>query len=166
MKLERKAIRHFLDGNWGTGEAQWFWLGKDNDELTVELNPDTEVTKNVQGETSVKDNGYEPSMENDPYYANPDDAIYPHIRDIALGRLTGDQCKTKLLEVIIEDTEATNHLAYTEDVIVKPTSYGGDTSGAQFPYTVSFDGNRVKGYVTLNGNVPSFTAGEIPSAGA
>lgn len=162
-KLARKAIRHFLDGAWGKGEAEWYWLGKDNDDLSVELNPDTEVTKNVQGETSVKDNGYEPSMENDPFYANPDDSIYPHLRDIALGRLVGDDCKTKILEVIVEDDAATNHLAYTENVVVKPTSYGGDTSGAQIPFTISFDGGRTKGYVSLTGKTPSFTKGEIPS---
>ena len=37
--------------------------------MSVELNPDTEVKKNILGETSVQDNGYEPSMSADPYYA-------------------------------------------------------------------------------------------------
>ena len=43
------------------------------DEFTIELNPDVEVVKNIWDETSVQDNGYEPSADADPYYANPAD---------------------------------------------------------------------------------------------
>ena len=72
----------------------------------------------------LNDNGYEPSMSADPYYANPDDAIYEHLSKIAMNRLTGEDCKTKILEVLIEgDTEST-HKAWTEDVVVKPQFSG------------------------------------------
>ena len=45
--------------------------------------------------------------------------LYPKIRDIALGQLKGDDCKTLMLEVIVEDTAAENHLAYVQEVLVK-----------------------------------------------
>lgn len=64
-------------------------------------------------------------MDADPFYADPAKKLYPKIREIAFDRLKGDSCKTLMLEVIVEDTEATNHLAYVQEVIVKPQSYGG-----------------------------------------
>ena len=158
-KLERKALAHYLDSSFGGVQAAWFLLGADLEELSVELNPDVESVKNILGETSVRDNGYEPSATADPYYANPEDAIYEKIRDIALERKKGEACKTKILEVIIEDTKDASHLAFVEDVIVKPTSYGGGTDGVAIPFDVHFAGNRKKGTVTITEGVPVFTEG-------
>ena len=156
-KLERKALVHYLDSSFGGAQEAWFILGTDLEELAVELNPDVESVTNILGETSVRDKGYEPSATADPYYANPDDAIYPKIRDIALERLKGDACKTKILEVIVEDTGAESHLAFVEDVIVKPTSYGGGTDGVAIPFDVHFAGNRRKGTVKITAGKPVFT---------
>lgn len=157
MKLAREALMHYIDSSFGTGTATWFLIGKDIDDMSVELNPDTETTKNILGETTVKDNGYEPSMSADPYYANPEDSIYEKLVDIAMNRLKGDKCKTQILEVIIKDTAETTHQAWVEDVIVKPQSYGGDTSGVSIPFDVLFDGNRKEGTVTIASGVPTFT---------
>ena len=69
-----------------------------------------------------------------------------------------------MLEVIVEDTSAANHLAYVQEVLVKPQSYGGDTAGVNIPFNISFDGDRTKGYVTaesLKTGNPKFTAGTI-----
>ena len=160
MKLEREALMHFIDASFDMSKADtpsWFLIGKDIEEMSVELNPDTETTKNILGETTVKDNGYEPSMSADPYYANPDDSIYEKLRDIAMNRLKGDKCKTRLLEVIIENTSDSSHKAWMEDVIVKPQSYGGDTAGVSIPFEISFNGNRQEGTVTITSGVPTFT---------
>ena len=158
MKLERKALAHYLDSTFGGEVPSWFLIGSDLEELAVELNPDVESVENILGETSVRDNGYEPSTAVDPYYANPEDAIYEKLRDIAMERKKGDACKSKILEVIIEDTKATSHLAFQEDVVVKPTSYGGGTDGVAIPFDVHFAGNRKKGTVTIVDGVPTFTA--------
>ena len=168
MKLNREAMAHYLDAAFNTkvadaSKAQFEILGDDIEEMSVELNSDVETIKNILGQTRTKDNGYEPSIEADPYYADPDKALYPKIRDIALGRLKGDACKTLLLEVIVEDTDATTHTAYLREVMVKPTSYGGGTEGLNFPFEISEDGASVKGTVTAvsvqSGN-PVFTAGQ------
>ena len=167
MKLNREALAHYLDYSFKNqvSSATWEIIGDDIEEMSVELNPDIETMKNILGQTKTTDNGYEPTMDADPYYADPEKKLYPKIRDIALGRLKGDACKTLMLEVIVEDTEATNHLAYVQEVIVKPQSYGGDTAGLNIPFQVSEDGKRTKGYVSatsLTSGEPEFTEGAIP----
>lgn len=167
MKLNREALAHYLDYSFGLEieSATWEIIGDDIEEMSNELNPDMETFKNILGHSKTTDNGYQPTMDADPFYADPAKKLYTKIRDIALDRLTGDACKTLMLEVIVEDTEATNHLAYVQEVIVKPQSYGGDTAGLNIPFQVSEDGARTKGYVTatsLASGDPDFTAGNIP----
>lgn len=167
MKLNREALAHYLDYSFKRviSTATWEIIGDDIEEMSNELNPDMETLKNILGQTKTKDNGYEPTMDADPFYADPEKKLYPMIRDIALDRKKGDECKTLMLEVIVEDTEATNHLAYVQEVIVKPQSYGGDTGGLNIPFQVSEDGKRTKGYVTatsLTSGDPEFTEGNIP----
>lgn len=157
-KLERKGYATFLDANFGEGTKKWFLIGKDIEDMSVELNSDIETVQNILGENSVKDNGYTPSMTADPYYADPEDDIYDKIKDIAMNRLKGDACKTTILEVIIEDaTEGAENEGWTEDVVVKPTSYGGGTEGVNIPFDVTFAGNRKKVKVTISGGVPTIT---------
>lgn len=165
-KLNREAMATYLDTKWNSSisdvaSATFEIIGADIEEMSVELNPDTETTKNILGETRTKDNGYEASMDADPFYADPDKQLYAKIRDIALGRKKGADCKTLMLEVFVEDTSATSHLAYVREVMVKPQSYGGDTSGLNFPFSVSEDGSSVKGTVTaasMKTGSPTFTA--------
>lgn len=168
MKLNREALAHYLDYSFKRiiASATWEIIGDDIEEMSYELNPDMETVKNILGQTKTKDNGYEPTMDADPFYADPEKKLYPKIRDIALDRKKGDECKTLMLEVIVEDTEATNHLAYVQEVIVKPQSYGGDTGGFNIPFQVSENGKRTKGYVTatsLASGDPEFTEGTIPA---
>lgn len=166
MKLEREALAHFLDTSWGSDPAKAAWeiLGEDIDDMSVDLNPDTETKENILGKTKVTDKGYQPSMSADPFYADTASKLYPKIREIAMGRLKGDACKTLMLEVIVEDTESVKHLAYAQEVLVKPQSYGGGTEGVNFPFNVYENGARTKGYVTaesLKTGNPVFADGEI-----
>lgn len=149
-KLTRGAYRTFLDAAFGgTGTPKWWRLGKYTDDLSVNLNPDVSSNKNVWDESYVEDNGYEPSIESTTYYADPTDPIYPKLRDMAMNRLKGDDCRTTILEVIVEDTAAAKHRAWKEDVVVKPEEYGGNTSGFQISFSIHFDGNRKEGSVTI-----------------
>ena len=155
-KLKRSHLLHYIDANFGVGTANWFLIGKDIEDMSVELNPDTETIKNILDETVTNDKGYEPSVSVDTYYANTDDSIYEKIKAIAMNRLTGDDCKTKILEIVIDKTEAPFD-AWTENIIVKPQSYGGSQGGVNIPYNISFDGNRTDGTVTITNKVPTFT---------
>lgn len=171
-KLNREALGTFLDTAFNTkvadaAEAVWEIVGDDIEEMSVELNSDVSTLKNILGQTKTQDNGYEPSMDADPFYADPEKKLYPKLRDIALDRLKGDACKTLMLEVVVEDATATNHLAYVGEVMVKPQSYGGGTEGFNIPFNVSEDGARIKGYVTaesLKSGAPVFTEGVMPSS--
>lgn len=156
-KLKRSHLLHYIDASFGSTTPVWFLIGKDIDDLSVELNPDTETVKNILDETVTNDNGYEPSISADTYYANTKDAIYEKIKDIALNRLTGDDCKTKILEVLVDKT-AEPFSAWIEDAVVKPQSYGGPQGGVNIPFNISFDGNRKEGTVTITDKVPTFTA--------
>ncbi|MGN1133215.1 MAG: hypothetical protein ACI4RN_02045 [Oscillospiraceae bacterium] len=157
-KLHRSHLLHYIDAAFGgSGTPKWFLNGKDTDDASVALNPDISSTKNILDETNVADNGYEPELDIGTYYANPGDAVYDKLKDIAMNRLTGDDCKTTCLEVLVDKTTGA-YDAWTEDVIVKPQSYGGPQGGVNIPYNIKFAGNRVKGTVTFANGVPTFTA--------
>lgn len=160
-KLKRSALLHYIDADFNTsvssaGSATWKLLGKDVEDMSVELNPQTETKKNILDETTVLDNGYEPSVSLDTYYAFPaatstaDGKLYAKIKDIMMNRKTGDDCRTLILEVLVDQT-GTAFEAWVEEVIVKPQSYGGAQGGVSIPFNINFDGNRTKGTATYTG---------------
>lgn len=156
-KLKRSHLAHYIDASFGKSSTpDWFLIGRDIEDLSVELNPETDQKKNILDEVVTEDNGYEPSFDAGTYYADTNDKIYEKLKDIAMNRLTGDDCKTKVLEVII-DKKTGPYDAWIEDCVVKPQSYGGDTKGVNIPYKVSFDGNRKQGTATITDKVPTFT---------
>ena len=165
-KLNREALAHYLDTAWNkkvadASKAEFEILGDDIEEMSVELNADTSQVKNILGQTKTIDNGFTPSMSADPWYANTESKLYTHLRDIVLEQLKGDERKTLMLEVIVEDVESPTHLAYVREVKVTPTSYGGGTEGFNIPFTVDFDGAYAKGTVTaesIKAGAPVFTA--------
>ena len=159
-KLKRSAHLFYIDASFGGTTPSWFLVGKDVEDMIIELNPDTETVKNILDETVVRDNGYEPSISVDTYYANPSDGdFYTHIKNIAMNRLTGDDCKTKVLEVLVDKKEGP-YDAWQEDAVIKPQSYGGAQGGVSIPYNIAFDGNRTKGTATISTDkkTPAFTA--------
>jgi len=144
-KIERKYMAHLIDASFGSSTANWERLGTDLEEYNVDLNPDTETSKNILGETTFKHNGYEESSDADPYYADTDSDLFLKLQDIIDTRAKGDDCKTTALEVHLWDGSGTSFVAYRQDCYVVPTSYGGDTSGYQIPFTVNYVGTRTKG---------------------
>lgn len=144
-KIERKYLAHFIDASFGgTGFPNYVRLGKDLEEYVEELNPDVEVQKNILGEQNVQHNGYEVQSEIDPFYAYTGDPLFEQLAKIANERLTGDDCVTTKVDVLLK-ADGTVEWAYKEDVWVVPNSVGGDTSGVQIPFSVYNSGNRVKG---------------------
>ena len=70
-KLNREAIGHYLDTGFHSkvadvAEAVFEIIGDDIEEMSVELNSDTEQIKNILGQTKTRDNGYTPSMDAEP----------------------------------------------------------------------------------------------------
>lgn len=165
MKAERKYLAHYLDAAFDATYAatNYVRLGKDLEEFSVELNPDIESKANILGENSVVHNGYETSATADPVYYEYDEALTEKIMEIAMLRQSGDACKTSYVEVLLKPGASASDTptvirAVREDVLLIPTSYGGDTSGVQVPFTVNFSGNRVEG--TFDLTTKKFTASE------
>ena len=161
--MERKYLANYLDSAFDNTYAASVYarLGKDLTEFSVNLNPDVTTNKNIIGETSVKHSGYVASSEASPVYYEYDDALTEKIMEIAMLRKTGEACKTSYVEVLLkpgetEDAAPTVIRAVREDVYVVPTSYGGDTTGVQVPFTVHYAGNRVQGAFDLS--TKKFTA--------
>ena len=112
MKLNREALAHYLDTAWNkkiadASKAVFEILGEDIEDMSVEMNPDTSQVKNILGQTKTIDNGFAPTMSAEPWYADTESKLYPHLKAIAFEQLKGDERKTLMLEVIVEDTEAT-----------------------------------------------------------
>lgn len=158
-KIDRKYMAHYIDaGSLCEGpEPKYERLGKDLEEYNVELNPDTETSKNILGESTFKHNGYEVSSDADPFYADTTSNLFTALQKIVDGRLKDDNLKTKAVEVHLwTAATADKYEAYQQDCYVVPTSYGGDTSGYQIPFTVNYTGERVKGKFDINSS--TFTA--------
>lgn len=154
-KLKRSALAHYLNVDKSLAGA-WYLIGKDIDDMSVDMGGSFETTKNILDETSVSDTGYEPSISVSPYYADPDDAIYDFLKDIAMNRKSGDDAKAQYMEVLIEDASAESHDAWKEDCVIEITSYGGGTNGVTIEYVVHPNGNRVQGTVKIQNKVPTW----------
>ncbi len=146
-------------------EENWTCLGKDSDDLSIDTNPDTESIKNVQGETTFVNNGYTPSMSNE-YIARREDAIYPHIQKIADELSTSDEdCSATMVvatldeEVKNSDTKTLAGKGYKVKVGVVVDNDGGSTSGYAMPFTITENGGRTQGTVSVSKKVPTFTTG-------
>ena len=149
-KLTRGRYIIYIDASFGgDGTPDWVKIGKGIESLQVDLSPDVSVAKDITDEVSATDNGYTPQTNVDPFYADPEDKIYGKVKEIAMNRLVGDACRTKLMEVIVGEGEGP-HEAWTENVLIKPTSTGGGTDGFSIPYDVYFDGGRTVGTVTYD----------------
>ena len=147
-KIERKYLAHYLDASFGGETADYVRLGKFLEEYQEELNPDVEIQKNILGEQSVQHNGYEVQSDVDPYYAEEGDPLFKRLSEIANERLTGDDCKTTKIDVLLNSSGKVEW-AYREDVYIVPNSVGGDTSGVQIPFTIYNAGNRTSGTFDL-----------------
>ena len=88
-KIDRKYMAHYIDAGSLCGglTPKYERLGKDLEEYNVELNPDTETSKNILGESTFKHNGYEVSSDADPFYADTTSDLFGALQKIVDGRL-------------------------------------------------------------------------------
>lgn len=153
-KLERKYFQTFIDTTMNGTTPSYKVLGKDLEEFSVDMNPDTEVSKNILGESTFVHNGYETSASADPYYCRQGDELFEALQTIIDNGSQYEGCATTLLEVHLWDAGTTSgtYKAYKQPCYITPTSYGGDTSGYQIPFDVTYIGKKVAGYATLDNN--------------
>lgn len=147
----------------------WEALGKDNDDLSKELNPDTETSKNVLGETSFKHSGYEPEIGLDPYYIDPSRKMYDHLREVALEELYGENdlmgyFAEAYFQTANRKTQKMTGYCYVRQAWFVPQSTGGDTVGYAIPVTITPVGPATKKKIvydmkTNEATITNFTAG-------
>ena len=153
-KIERKYMAHFLDKTFQGTTPSWYRIGKDLEEFNVEMNPDTEKKKNILGNNSLVHKGYEMSGSADPFYAEVGDDLFERLQQIVDEQSNGDQLKTYSLEVHLWDAGTTSGTfkAFRQECYVIPKSYGGDTSGYQIPFDVTYVGDKKSGYFNTSNN--------------
>ena len=144
--------------------SAWEALGKDNDDLSKELNAETETTANVLGETTFTHSGFEPEVSLDPYYIDPARKLYAWLRDIALDEKYDEaSCVGLFAECYFETANPEKKIMTGKANVRKawyiPQSIGGDTAGAAIPVNITPFGAATKYYVSYNmeTNEPTFT---------
>ena len=146
-KIERKYLAHYIS----TGDDSFERLGKDLEEFSPELAAQVDTKKNILGETSILISSYEKTGAVEPYYAEKDSGLFQRLQQIIDDGLVLDQLKTEVVEVKLwEQEESGAYPAVKEEAYIEVTSYGGDTTGYQIPFTLHFTGNKVKGSFDVN----------------
>ena len=155
-KIERKYLAHYIDASFNSTTPNYVRLGKDLEQLNIEMNPDKESKQNILGETSVTVKGYAPSVSVDTYYAYAGEALYDKLEEIVNNRATGSDLETTVVDVLL-DNDGTVISAHRENVIVTPSSYGGGSDGVQIPFNYDYNGGRTEGLWDVK--TKTFTAG-------
>lgn len=127
----------------------WEALGKDNDDLSKELNPDTETSKNVLGETTFTHSGYEPEVGVDPYYIDPARKMYKRLLQIAMEEnFEESACVGYFAEAYFtaanKATQTMTGYCYVRQAWYVPQSIGGDTAGLAIPTNINPFGPMTK----------------------
>lgn len=155
--IKREFLAHYIDAaEKGATEPDYFWLGDDLENFSVEMSAQVDKKKNIKGKTSVRVSSYEKSGSVEPYYANKGDAIFTRLQNIIDNELTLDDCETTVVDVkLYEDKTGTEYPATREKAVIEVVSYGGDTTGYQIPFKLHYCGGREKG--TFNIDERKFT---------
>lgn len=156
-KIERKYLAHFINAAKPGEEAAYERLGSDLEEFSPEMSAQVETKKNILGESSILISGYEKTASVEPFYAQTGSALFARLQEIIDGDLALDELKADVVDVKLWDAAETGaYPAIKETVYIEITSYGGDTTGYQIPFTIHYTGEKVKG--TFNVSTKAFTA--------
>ena len=157
-KIERKYLAHYI--NAGTAEDENYErLGQDLAALTPELAASVETKKKILGQTSILISSCEKTAAVTPYYAQTDSPLFAKLQGILDGSLVLDDLKTQVVEVKLWEAEGggTTFPAIREEAYIEITSYGGDTTGYQIPFTIHYTGHKETG--TFDVESRTFTKG-------
>lgn len=164
-KIERKYLAHFINTTAPAAvgkeaaAAVYERLGKDLEEYSPELSAEVKTSKNIIGETSILISSYEKTASVEPFYADKGSALFTRLQTIIDDSLVLDDLKTDVVEVKLweQDTDGA-FPAIKEEAYIEVTSYGGDTTGYQIPFTLHYTGVKTKG--TFNPTTKTFTAAQ------
>ena len=148
-KIERKYMAHYINAS-KEGQAEYERLGQDLEEFSPEMSAQVETKKNILGQSSVLISGYEKTAAVEPFYAQSGSALFNRLQEIIDGDLVLDELKAEVVDVKLWEADQTGaYPAVKEAVFLEVTSYGGDTTGYQIPFTIHYTGEKVKGKFNL-----------------
>ena len=135
------ATGDMIDVNYTHASGGWEAIGKDNDDLSKELNPDTETSKNVLGESTFRHSGYEPTVSVEPYYIDPSRKMYKRILKNAIEERYGEnELKGFFAEAFFtmanKEKRTMTGYAYVREAWFVPQSTGGDTTAYGVPIEI------------------------------
>ena len=146
QKMQRKFFQNFVDTSMNGTTASYYRLGKDLEEFSAEMSAQVETKKNILGESSILISGYEKTASVEPYYAEEGTALFQRLQDILDNASVLDEMKTDVVEVKLWNPAQDGvYPAIREEAYIEITSYGGDTTGYQIPFTLHYTGNRTHG---------------------
>ena len=130
-------------------------LGKDVDDLSKDLNPDTENSKNVLGETRFEHKGYQSTVSMDTYYMAPERLMYAHLLDVAMQeKYAESDLLGYFAEAYFTAVDEANHqmtgYCYVRRAWIVPQSVGGSTAGFSIPFNVNPQGGMEKKAITYD----------------
>lgn len=160
-KIERKYLAHFINTTAPAepaAEAVFERLGKHLTEYSPELSAEVETNENILGEVTVSVHGYKKTGSVEPFYAEKGSALFARLQTIIDDNLILDDLKTEVVEVKLweGDKDATSFPAIKEEAYIEVSSYGGDNTGYQIPFTLHYTGAKTKG--TFDVKTKTFTA--------
>ena len=145
-KIERKYLAHYIE----VGLENYERLGKDLEEYSPSLSAQVDTKKNILGETSILISSYEKTASVEPYYAEAGSMLFEKLQKIIDDGLILDDLKVNVIEVKLwENISENTYAASSEEAYIEITSYGGDTTGYQIPFTLHYTGKKVKGTFDL-----------------
>lgn len=142
----------------GDSTSVWEILGKDNDELSKELNNEVEETKNVLGETEVDITAGNRTMTVDPYKMRDDYDFADELYDILKYDKDGSDVEYPFIEIntFKKVGESQNEYdAWVQKGAVDLKSYGGNTKAIGAPFDIHFIGEKT--YGSFNPTTKKFT---------
>ena len=155
-KIERKYMAHFINAT-KDDAAVYERLGQDLVEFSPEMAAQVETKKKILGESAILISGYEKTSAVEPFYAQEGSQLFNRLQEIIDGDLVLDELKAEVVDVKLWEADETGaYPAVKETVYIEVTSYGGDTTGYQIPFTIHYTGEKVKG--TFNVTTKTFTA--------
>lgn len=137
------------------GNGGWEALGKDVDDLSKDLNPDTENSKNVLGESTFEHKGYQASVALDTYFMAPERLMYAHLLEVAQKELYAESdIGGYFAEAYFTSVDEANHemsgYCYVRRCNIVPQSVGGSTAGFSIPFTIYPVGGMEKKAITYD----------------
>ena len=153
-KAPRKALMHFVkvDGDWER-------LGAGVEDSSIETNFETETVNDILGNSETSVNGASPSQTFEPFTVKGGSKLAFYLHELWLNKEYEKLSQFEMLTVCgYMDGASGGFEAYTETDCTITFERIGGSAYVDMPITVNYSDKKVRGTVTVDGGVTTFTA--------